>query len=64
MQGRYGPFLLPSTLSGDPEQAAFVDPAIPGKLYIADPARLGPVTGSPVPDFLGSDGFMHYHNVF
>jgi Bacterial Ig domain len=64
MQGRYGPFLLPSILPGGPEQAAFADPAIPGKLYIADPTRLGPVTGSPLPDFLGNDGLMHNHNVF
>jgi len=45
-----------------------------GKLYIADPARLGPVTGSPLPDFiacpnsdpctLSNGGTLHNHNVF
>jgi hypothetical protein len=64
MQGRFGPFLLPSILPGGPEQAAFIDPAIPGKYYIADPTRIGPVTGSPLADFLGNDGLMHNHNVF
>ncbi|HEX4944055.1 MAG TPA: Ig-like domain-containing protein [Usitatibacteraceae bacterium] len=35
-----------------------------GKKYIADPGRLGPVTGSPLPPFLGSDGLLHNHNTF
>ena len=63
MQGRVGPFLLPSPFPGGVEEAAIPGP-VPGKLYIADPARLGPVTGSPLPDVLGSDGLLHNHNVF
>jgi Big-like domain-containing protein len=35
-----------------------------GKKYIADPARIGPVTGSPLPSFVGSDGVTYNHNVF
>jgi len=35
-----------------------------GKAYIADPARIGPVTGSPLPPFIGNDGLEHNHNVF
>ena len=35
-----------------------------GKLYIADPARLGPVTGSPQPDFIDSTGATRNHNIF
>jgi hypothetical protein len=62
MHGRLGPFLLAADLPGGPELPAIAGPA--GKSYIADPARLGPVTGSPLPDFLGSDGLMHNHNVF
>lgn len=46
LRGRVGPFLLPSTTPGGAELPAIVGP-VPGKLYIADPARLGPVTGSP-----------------
>lgn len=63
MQGRFGPFLLPSPFPGGPEDPAITGP-VPGKLYIADPIRIGPITGSPLPDFLGSDGLMHNHNVF
>jgi hypothetical protein len=47
LRGRIGPFLLPSSVPGGTEQAAILGP-VAGKLYIADPARLGPVTGSPV----------------
>ena len=47
LAGRIGPFLLASTTPGGPELPAVAGP-VPGKLYIADPARLGPVTGSPV----------------
>jgi Bacterial cadherin-like domain len=47
LAGRLGPFLLPSAVAGGAELPAIPGPA-PGKLYIADPARLGPVTGSPV----------------
>jgi Big-like domain-containing protein len=35
-----------------------------GKKYIADPARLGPVTGSPLPPFVGNDGVSYNHNTF
>ena len=35
-----------------------------GKKYIADPSRIGPVTGSPLPSFVGSDGVTYNHNVF
>jgi len=41
--GKVGPFLLPSTSSGGAELGPVAGPG--GKLYIADPARLGPVTG-------------------
>jgi Bacterial Ig domain len=46
LRGRVGPFLLPSLTPGGSELPAITGP-VPGKLYIADPARLGPVTGSP-----------------
>lgn len=42
-----GPFLLPSLTPGGAELPPVVGP-VPGQLYIADPARVGPVTGSPV----------------
>lgn len=45
--GRIGPFLLPSATPGGAELPAITGP-VPGKLYIADPLRDGPVTGSPV----------------
>jgi hypothetical protein len=61
MEGRVGPFLLPSVSPGGPEMlpvtAGNPNPgglANPtpypgtGKSYIADPAREGPVTGSPL----------------
>ena len=35
-----------------------------GKTYIADPARLGPVTGSPLPNFIDSTGASRNHNIF
>lgn len=35
-----------------------------GKKYLGDPARIGPVTGSPLPDFVGNDGLTYNHNVF
>ena len=62
-RGRVGPFLLAADVPGGPELPAIAGP-VAGKSYIADPARSGPVTGSPLPDFLGNDGFMHNHNVF
>jgi cadherin-like protein len=35
-----------------------------GKRYIADPARIGPVTGSPLPPFMGNDNVPYDHNTF
>lgn len=35
-----------------------------GKKYITDPARQGPVTGSPLPPFVGNDGVTYDHNRF
>jgi hypothetical protein len=35
-----------------------------GKAYIADPARVGPVTGSPLPVFTDSTGALRNHNIF
>ena len=35
-----------------------------GKAYIADPARRGPVTGSPLPEFIDSNGAARNHNIF
>jgi hypothetical protein len=35
-----------------------------GKSYIADPARTGPVTGSPLPPFTDSTGALRDHNIF
>ena len=35
-----------------------------GKAYLADPARLGPVTGSPLPPFTDSTGALRDHNIF
>lgn len=46
MEGRVGPFLLPSNTPGGVELPPVPGP-VPGKLYIADPAREGPITGSP-----------------
>ncbi|MBP2683419.1 MAG: hypothetical protein H6Q79_1458 [Deltaproteobacteria bacterium] len=46
LRSKLGPFLLPSNTPGDAELPAVTGPA-PGKLYIADPTRSGPVTGSP-----------------
>lgn len=42
-----GPFLLPSNTPGGAELPPVTGP-VPGKLYIADPDREGPVTGSPI----------------
>ena len=63
MEGRFGPFLLPSATPGGAELPPVTGP-VPGKLYIAAPTRLGPVTGSPLPDFRGNDGVMRNHNIF
>jgi Big-like domain-containing protein len=35
-----------------------------GKKYVADPGRIGPVTGSPLPPFVGNDGVTYDHNIF
>lgn len=35
-----------------------------GKKYIADPSRVGPVTGSPLQPFVGNDGATYNHNTF
>ena len=35
-----------------------------GDAYIADPARIGPVTGSSLPDFIDSTGRTRNHNIF
>ena len=35
-----------------------------GAAYIADPARIGPVTGSSLPDFIDSTGASRNHNIF
>jgi len=35
-----------------------------GKAYIADPARIGPVTGSSLPAFTDSQGNQRNHNIF
>src|SRR3954463_14212735 len=45
---------------------AFTPTAYPGtgKAYLADPARIGPVTGSPLPPFVDSTGAVRDHNIF
>jgi len=40
-----------------------VDPGT-GKQYIADPKRIGAVTGSPLPNFIDSTGASRNHNTF
>ncbi|MBA2961852.1 MULTISPECIES: cadherin-like domain-containing protein [Ramlibacter] len=35
-----------------------------GKQYLADPARVGPITGSLLPNFTDSDGVVRNHNTF
>jgi len=47
LTSRLGPFLLPSNTPGGAELPPVVGPAPDNNLYIADPARSGPVTGSP-----------------
>jgi hypothetical protein len=63
LQSRLGPFVLPSDMPGGAELPAISGP-VPGKLYIADPGRLGPVTGSPLPDYVSATGDVVNHNVF
>jgi hypothetical protein len=45
---------------------AFVQTPYPGTgaAYIADPSRIGPVTGSTLPDFTDSTGALRNHNIF
>lgn len=62
-QSRLGPFLLPANSPGGGELPAVAGP-VSGKLYIADPARIGPVTGSALPDFTDSTGAVRNHNIF
>ena len=47
LTGRIGPFLLASNTPGGAELPAVAGP-VAGKMYLANPARLGPITGSPV----------------
>lgn len=63
LHSRLGPFLLPANIPGGAELPAVTGPA-PGKLYIADPNRIGPVTGSSLPDFTDSTGALRNHNIF
>jgi hypothetical protein len=60
---RLGPFLLPAATPGGLELPPIAGP-VPGKLYIADPNRLGPVTGSALPNFTDSKGQSRNHNIF
>jgi hypothetical protein len=63
LSSRLGPFLLPSDTPGGAELPAVTGP-VQGKLYIADPGRLGPVTGSELPEFEDSTKTMRNHNIF
>lgn len=63
LRSRLGPFLLPSDAPGGAETPAVAGP-VPGKLYIADPGRSGPVTGSPLPNFIDATGASRNHNIF
>ncbi|MFA5119231.1 MAG: fibronectin type III domain-containing protein [Candidatus Omnitrophota bacterium] len=59
-----GPFLLPANTPGGAELPAIAGP-VQGKLYIADPARIGPVTGSPLAPFVSAvDSVTRDHNIF
>ena len=84
LNGRVGPFLLPSATPGGLEMPAVTaanptpdtDPAHfggvfaptpypgTGKSYIADPARIGPVTGSTLLDYVVNDGTTRNANIF
>jgi len=63
IHSRLGPFLMASNIPGGPELPPITGP-VPGKLYIADPARIGPVTGSALPSFIDSTGASRNHNIF
>jgi len=64
LTSRLGPFLLPSDTPGGTELPAVVGPAPDNNLYIADPGRSGPVTGSTLPNFIDSTGASRNHNIF
>jgi hypothetical protein len=61
LTSRLGPFLLPAATPGGAELAPVAGPS---GLYIADPARVGPVTGSTLPNFTDSSGASRNHNIF
>lgn len=73
LTSRLGPFLVPSLAPGGLELAPVPGP-VAGKLYLADPGRSGPVTGSVLPDFVacpnsnpctvGTGGTLLDHNRF
>jgi hypothetical protein len=63
LQSAIGPFLLPSDSPGGAELPPVTGP-VPGKLYIADPAREGPVTGSVLPDYELPNGETRDPNLF
>ena len=64
------PALSATNLTPDTDPAhfggIFAPTAYPGtgKAYIADPARIGPVTGSPLANFVDSTGVSRNHNMF
>lgn len=62
-ESRLGPFLLPANTPGGDELPPISGP-VAGKLYIADPGRSGPVTGSTLPNFIDSNGQSRNHNIF
>ncbi|HSB80500.1 MAG TPA: Ig-like domain-containing protein [Candidatus Methylomirabilis sp.] len=84
LNGRVGPFLLPSATPGGaevpplpgllPGQDPFYDALVAagaakpvpatGKKYLADPGRLGPVTGSSLPPYVVNDGTTRDPNIF
>ncbi|MFL5378714.1 MAG: cadherin-like domain-containing protein, partial [Myxococcales bacterium] len=63
LNSRLGPVLKASNTPGGSELPAATGP-VPGKLYLADPGRVGPVTGSTLPDFVDSTGALRNHNIF
>jgi len=64
LHSHIGPFLLPSDTPGGAELLPVTGP-VPGKFYIAEPTRSGPVTGSPLPAFTSPvDGITRNHNIF
>ncbi|MFL5398030.1 MAG: Ig-like domain-containing protein [Myxococcales bacterium] len=63
LHSRLGPFLKASATAGGAELPPVAGP-VAGKLYLADPGRSGPVTGSVLPDFTDSTGALRNHNIF